>query len=90
MADYINAIEVTKKEHVERYVCVQCNDTKYGTSWVNYDTDNKCICSYLCYKEKGKNENIWNKINNKKDFNLPRPTILEKKKKNLYFYRIMN
>ena len=80
MTSYINAIEVTKKEHIDNYVCEQCNTTKYSLPWVNYDTDEKCICSYLCYKQKSKKENIWNKINNKEDFDLLRPVVKEKKK----------
>tara|TARA_B100001175_G_C18973963_1_gene386592 strand:- start:39 stop:479 length:441 start_codon:yes stop_codon:yes gene_type:complete len=79
MTSYIDAIEV-KKEHIDNYVCEQCNVTKYNVPWLNYDTDEKCICSYLCYKQKSKQENIWNKINNKEDFDLPRPVIKEKKK----------
>ena len=66
---FVSAVRVENKEYNESYMCKECNTTKYNKPWVNYDSDNKCICSYLCYNSHKDNEkNLWERVNNKGDF----------------------
>ena len=84
MVSYSSAVNTENKEYINTFMCSECNDIKKGKEWVNYDNDNKCICSYLCYKSKSEKENIWDKINNKEDFNYPMP-IQPKKEEEFAF-----
>ena len=52
MISYSNAVNTENIKYIESYECQECSKVKKGTPWVNYDEDNKCICSYLCFKSK--------------------------------------
>jgi len=82
---YITAVSIENVQYAKTYKCEHCNNIKTDIPWVNYDIDNKCICSYLCYKNKNKiDTNLWSKVNNKDDFNYLCP-ILPKKKEEFVF-----
>ena len=85
MISYSFAVNIDNVKYIETYECQECYKIKKGTPWVNYDDDKKCICSYLCFKSKKKEEkDLWQRVNNKSDFEDVRP-IMKIKKKNFIF-----
>ena len=85
MISYSSVVNTENVKYIESYECQECSKVKKGIPWVNYDNDQKCICSYLCFKSKKKEEkNLWHRVNNKCDFNDVRP-IMKIKKKELVF-----
>ena len=85
MISYSSAVNMDNIKYIETYECQECCKMKKGTPWVNYDNDKKCICSYLCFKSKKKEEkDLWQRVNNKSDFEDVRP-IIKIKKKNFIF-----
>ena len=81
MISYSSAVNTENIKYIETYECQECSKVKKGTPWVNYDEDNKCICSYLCFKSKKKKEkDLWHRVNNKCDFEDLRPIMKIKKK----------
>ena len=81
MISYSSAVNTEDVKYIETYKCQECSKVKKGIPWVNYDNDQKCICSYLCFKSKKKEEkNLWHRVNNKCDFNDVRPIMKIKKK----------
>ena len=78
---YLSAFVVKKVENCKTYECHTCNNIKFGFPWVNYDIDNKYICSYLCYKSaNNEDQYLWSKVNNKEDFDDVRPVLPKKEK----------
>ena len=81
MISYSFAVNIDNVKYIETYECQECCRMKKGTPWVNYDNDKKCICSYLCFKSKKKEEkDLWHRVNNKCDFDDVRPVIKIKEK----------
>ena len=81
MISYSNAVNTENIKYIESYECQECSKVKKGTPWVNYDEDNKCICSYLCFKDKKNvDKDLWQRVNNKCDFEDLRPIMKIKKK----------
>ena len=81
MISYSFAVSKENAKYIETYECQECYKIKKGTPWVNYDDDKKCICSYLCFKSKKKEEkDLWHRVNNKYDFNDIRPIMKIKTK----------
>ena len=81
MISYSSAVNTENVKYIETYECQECSKVKKGIPWVNYDEDNKCICSYLCFKSKKKEEkDLWHRVNNKYDFNDIRPIMKIKTK----------
>ena len=81
MISYSSAVNIENVKYIETYECQECYKVKKDIPWVNYDKDNKCICSYLCFKSKKKEEkDLWHRVNNKCDFDDIRPVIKIKEK----------
>ena len=78
---YSSAVNTENVKYIETYECQECCKMKKGTPWVNYDNDQKCICSYLCFKSKKNIEkDLWHRVNNKSDFDDVRPIMKQEKK----------
>ena len=81
MISYSSAVNIENVKYIETYECRECYKVKKDIPWVNYDNDKKCICSYLCFKSKKKEEkDLWHRVNNKYDFNDIRPIMKIKTK----------
>jgi len=85
MISYSSAVNIENVKYIETYECQECYKVKKDIPWVNYDEDNKCICSYLCFKSKKKEEkDLWHRVNNKCDFDDLRPIMKIKKKEFIF------